>query len=123
MPATAPTVEPVAERIKAVTGDQPVTSGAKLVRVLKVSGTPDARLAAARAALLAANSDLPASEVIAAMVAADVSPATVAKARALAATGKLPSREASRPIEDVLLDPAKADAAPPKTWKADATKK
>jgi hypothetical protein len=115
---TAP-AKPAAERVRDVTGDQPVESGARLIRALKASGTPDAKLQPARNALRQAGKDLPAAAVIEALENDGVSEATVRKAKALAATGQLPVREAARPIEDVLLDPPKADEpSKPAGWKA-----
>lgn len=117
--------KPTTDRIREVTGDQPVTSGAKLVKALKASGTPDAKLQPARDALRTAGRDVPAADLVAALEAAEVSPATVEKAKSLTATGKLPTREATRPIEDAILDRQNPDgaAAPSKTWKQEPPKK
>lgn len=122
MAAVAEQQKPAAVRVQDVTGGQPVRSGAKLVKALKASGTPDAKLQPAREALAAAGKDLPAADVIAALEAADAIAAdagttrltaTVKKAEALAATGKLPVAEAARTIEDVILGEPKKTVQKP----------
>ena len=120
----APTpAKPTAERIRDVTGNQPVMSGAKLVKALRASGTPDTKLQPARDLFAAADKkDVPAAAVVQALEAAGFT-ATAAKASGIATTGQLPVREAAKPIEDLILEAAEDPPAPPKTWKADAAKK
>ena len=85
---------------------EPINDGAALVRKLKESGTGEAKLAVARAALAgahAAGRRATSEEVLEALEAAGVNPLTVQKAWAFATTGEHVTEEVRVPaIEDAL---------------------
>lgn len=111
-----------ADRVKEFLGGRPAHNGAELVKALKLSGTPDGKLVAARAVLAAAKGKaVPTTdEVIAALEAADVSPGTLVKARAICETGGIrPPATDGPPVEDVLLGDAEPRAEPDETGGAE----
>ena len=103
-----------AEKVAEFLGGRPARGGAELVKALRLSGTPDDKLADARA-LLAAGREAgrvpTAAEVLAAMEAegAGTSPGTLVKARAIVAGGKIrPPARAALAVEDARLAEAPA---------------
>jgi len=103
-----------AERVQEFLGGKVPRTGAELVKALKLSGTPDEALVAARKCLADACEEdrgATAPEVLAAMEAADEdgrNEGTLSKARRLVATGKVRTPErAAVPIEEQILSAKK----------------
>ena len=104
-----------AQKVARFTGGKPVGTGPDLIKALKISGTPDSKLAVAREALKKAWDEekrvLDADDLIFAMEKAGMSPATLDKARTLNQSGVLRGPSHDPPIEDQIVEQAAAAAA------------